>query len=80
MIVTGIHEAKTHLSRFLKQVERGEEVYIKRGNITIAKLVPCSDGAARKRPSAGTATSAPVTLSQDAFDPLSDEDLHEWGI
>ena len=43
MISAGIHEAKTHLSRLLKEVEKGEEVYIKRGNKPVAKLVPCTD-------------------------------------
>ena len=34
-----VHEAKTHLSRLLESVERGEEVVIMRSNVPIAKLV-----------------------------------------
>jgi len=36
----GVHEAKTHLSRLLLDVERGEEVVITRRGVTIARLVP----------------------------------------
>jgi prevent-host-death family protein len=34
-----VHEAKTHLSRLLESVERGEEVVIMRSNVPIARLV-----------------------------------------
>ncbi len=36
------HEAKTHLSRLLAQVESGEEVVIARAGKPIAKLVPAN--------------------------------------
>ncbi len=36
----GVHEAKTHLSRLLLDVERGEEVVITRRGVTVARLVP----------------------------------------
>lgn len=35
-----IHEAKTHLSRLLVRVERGEEIVIARGGRPIARLLP----------------------------------------
>ena len=34
------HQAKTHLSALIKEVETGEEVVIMRGNTPVAKLVP----------------------------------------
>ena len=37
-----IHKAKTHLSRILHQVQKGEEVTICRGAYPVAKIVPCS--------------------------------------
>jgi len=40
MAHVGVHEAKTHLSRLLRQVAAGEEVVITRGGAPIAKLVP----------------------------------------
>lgn len=35
-----VHEAKTHLSKLLARVERGEEIIIARNRRAIAKLVP----------------------------------------
>jgi prevent-host-death family protein len=37
--MVNIHEAKTHLSRLLKQVEQGEEITIARHGKPIAKIV-----------------------------------------
>ncbi len=39
-IVVGVHEAKTHLSRLLHDVESGAEVQINRGATPIARIVP----------------------------------------
>ena len=38
-----VYEAKTHLSRILREVESGEEVIIKRGNKKIAKILSARD-------------------------------------
>ena len=35
-----VHEAKTHLSRLIRESLRGEEVIISRGNQPLVKLVP----------------------------------------
>ena len=40
MTQVSVHEAKTHLSRLLHDVECGEEVIIARNGKPIAKLVP----------------------------------------
>ena len=42
-----IHEAKTHLSRLLGRVERGEEVIIARAGRPIARLLPFESKPAR---------------------------------
>ncbi len=39
MIQVTVHEAKTHLSRLLKQLEDGEEIIIAKGKKPVAKLV-----------------------------------------
>ena len=39
MSTVSVHEAKTHLSRLLQQVEAGEEVVITRGGEPVACLV-----------------------------------------
>jgi prevent-host-death family protein len=40
MTTVNIHEAKTHLSRLLAKVARGDEVIIARGGKPVARLVP----------------------------------------
>jgi prevent-host-death family protein len=35
-----IHEAKTHFSRIVERVERGEEIVISRAGEPVAKVVP----------------------------------------
>ena len=41
----GIHEAKTHLSRLLRDVENGGEVVLERGGRPIARIVPAVEAA-----------------------------------
>ncbi|MDQ8043401.1 MAG: type II toxin-antitoxin system Phd/YefM family antitoxin [Solirubrobacteraceae bacterium] len=36
----GVHEAKTHLSKLLAEVEAGEEVVITSRGVAVARLVP----------------------------------------
>lgn len=45
-----VHEAKTHLSRLLAQVEAGEEVVISRAGRPVARLVPYAERRAARRP------------------------------
>lgn len=40
MASVNIHEAKTHLSRLVEQVEAGEEIVIARAGRPVARLVP----------------------------------------
>lgn len=76
MTVT-IHQAKTHLSRLLQQVELGEEIVVCRGKQPIAKIVR-SDTGRPARPRVGQPTSPRFAIPDDAFAPLSDEDLKHW--
>lgn len=43
-----MHEAKTQLSRIIRQVERGEEVIIDRAGTPVAKIVPLVSRVDRK--------------------------------
>lgn len=40
MLTINIHEAKTHLSRFIEKAAAGEEIIIAKAGNPIAKLVP----------------------------------------
>jgi prevent-host-death family protein len=74
------HEAKTHLSSLLKRVEQGEEIEVRRGDQPIARLVPVDAAKAKTRPKVGTITSSPIQYSEDAFAPLTDEEMDRWGF
>jgi len=74
-----VHEAKTHLSRLLVEVEKGEVVVVRRGDRPIARLVPFQADRPR-RPAVGTITSAPVQATLDCFAPLAGDELAEWGL
>jgi prevent-host-death family protein len=50
MTQVNIHDAKTHLSRLLEQVEAGEEVVISRAGRPIARLVAYRALAKPRRP------------------------------
>lgn len=64
-----VHAAKTHLSRLLKRVEKGEEIVIARGAKPVAKLVPVTPPEATKKRVLGRyATGKPWT----------DEDWAAW--
>lgn len=39
----GVHEAKTHLSRLLREVERGVDVIVVRGEHPVARISRVSD-------------------------------------
>jgi prevent-host-death family protein len=72
-----VHQAKTNLSKLIKEAESGKEVVITRGKQPVAKIVPISKTAKKRIPGSmkGQLWSAP-----DAFDPLSDEELRELGF
>jgi len=45
-----VHEAKTHLSKYLSRVARGETIIVCRHNIPIAELRPVSRAGLARRP------------------------------
>ena len=44
-----VHEAKTHFSKLLKRVEKGESVLIARNGIPVAELRPISEKRIERR-------------------------------
>ena len=73
------HYAKTHLSRLLKEVQQGEEIVILNGQTPAGRLIAVAPNS-RRRPVVGTVTSEPVVCAEDAFAPLDDDALKEWGL
>lgn len=71
MINATIREAKTHLSRLLKQVQTGESVTILRGTVPVARLVPVRKP--RKRNLA--IYKDQFHVGPEFFDPLPEDEL-----
>lgn len=65
-----VHEAKTHLSRLLRQVEGGEPCLIKRGGVPVARLVPIEKPARSWGQYAGQ-----IEISADFDEPLPQDFL-----
>jgi prevent-host-death family protein len=75
MTTITIHQAKTHLSRLVAQVERGEEVIIARGKAPVARLVPYE----LDPPKRGFGSmKGRATLDDSFWEPLPEEELKLW--
>ncbi len=72
-----VHQAKTNLSRLIKEAEKGKDVVITRGKKPVARIVSIESAAKKRVPGSmkGQLWSAP-----DAFDPLTDEEMRELGF
>ena len=65
--MVNVHEAKTHLSRLLERVERGEEIVIARAGKPVAKLIPLEPIPRRR---AMGLYKGQIWMSDDFDDPL----------
>jgi prevent-host-death family protein len=74
--IVNIHEAKTHLSSLIAEVEAGEEITIARAGKPVAKLVPVKrrPGRAARRNLAG-ALKGKIWIGSDFDDPLPEDIL-----
>jgi prevent-host-death family protein len=70
-----IYEAKTQLSKLLRQVRAGQEVIIADAGTPVAKLVPIEQPKVARVLGADRGK---ITIAPDAFEPLSGEDLAAW--
>jgi prevent-host-death family protein len=69
MNVVTIHQAKTHLSKLIQAVLRGEEVVIARGKIPVARLTPLS-APNQSRPIGDL--KGRISIAEDFDEPLPD--------
>jgi prevent-host-death family protein len=73
-----VHQAKTHFSRLLKEAEAGQEVVVMRGKKPVAKIVAAESTFSRK--SLAGAYAKETHWDDDAFDPMTDEELIQSGL
>lgn len=70
-----VHQAKTNLSRLIKEAEEGKEVIIMRGKTPVARLVAfAGDNPVAK--TVKTETQSPA----GALEPFTEEELRELGL
>ena len=71
-----IHEAKTHLSRLVKEAAQGKEIIIAIAGKPIAKLVPLSPAVHRKRKPGKL--KGKLWIADDFDAPMTEAELAEW--
>jgi prevent-host-death family protein len=76
MTKVNIHEAKTHLSKYLARVKRGETIILCSRNEPIAELRPVKQRRTKRRP-IGLADGE-FTIPKEFFDPLPDEIINAF--
>ena len=68
MIRLNVHEAKTHLSRYLELIEKGETILLCKRNIPIAEIRPVA--AHRKQPRPIGLAKGKWKVTRKFFEPL----------
>ncbi len=71
-----IHKAKTNLSRLIEKACQGEEVIISRGKKPVVKLIAIEEQRGERKPGAWKGR---VSYTEDAFAPLTDQELKDLG-
>jgi prevent-host-death family protein len=72
--IVNVHEAKTHLSRLLEQVARGDDVVIAKAGKPVARLIPfAAPGQRRLGDDRGR-----VIIADDFDQPLPDDVLTDF--
>ena len=76
MIRLNIHEAKTHLSRYLARLKKGEIIVLCRRNVPIAEIRPLQPAEKRRRP-IGLARGR-FEVPPEFYEPLPEELQRAW--
>jgi len=71
MTTVNIHEAKTHFSKLIEQIQRGEEVVIAKAGVPVARLTPYTPDKPKIRPPGGMKGQGWIADDFDA--PLPDD-------
>jgi antitoxin (DNA-binding transcriptional repressor) of toxin-antitoxin stability system len=72
-----VHQAKTNLSRLIREACGGKEVVIARGKIPVVKLVPLSKERKKRVPGR---LKGKISYSSDVFKPLTAKERKSLGF
>ena len=75
MMRLNISDAKTHLSKYLERVERGETILLCRRNLPIAEIRPLTRSAGAPRP---VGIDRGMEIPPEFFEPLPDDVLRAF--
>jgi prevent-host-death family protein len=73
-----VHEAKTHLSRYLERVGRGEVFTICRNNVPVAELRAVPTAMQRRGLRSLGLHKGQVQVAPTFFEPLDEDELQRW--
>ena len=76
MVRLNVHEAKTHLSRYLDRVEQGETILLCRHNRPIAEIRPLPNPERHQR--IFGVDKGKLVVPPEFFEPLDDETLERF--
>jgi antitoxin (DNA-binding transcriptional repressor) of toxin-antitoxin stability system len=71
MVRLNVHEAKTHLSRYLERIARGETILLCKRNVPVAEIRPLP--ARREEPRPIGLAKGRIKIPRSFFRPLPDE-------
>jgi len=77
MTKINVHEAKTHLSRYLKRALKGERIVVCNRNVPIIEFTPVGAASKKRRPRIG-GFKGEVSIPKGFWDPLPDEVLRAF--
>ncbi|MFM9966629.1 MAG: type II toxin-antitoxin system Phd/YefM family antitoxin [Planctomycetaceae bacterium] len=75
-----IDEASSNLPKVLNELEAGSEVIISRDDKPVARLVRLAEVPPKRRRRVGETRGPKFHIPDEAFAPLTDEELKEWGL
>jgi len=76
-----LNEAREHLDELLDRAERGEEIVIERAGKVPMQLVPLTKAGSTPEKRIGGQNLLGVTyVAPDWNAPMTEEELHEWGM
>ncbi len=79
MTKLNIHEAKTHLSKYVARVQEGETIILCKNDIPVAQITPLPKKKRPKRKLFGLGKDKVINMDH-FFDPLTEEDLPGMGL
>ncbi len=72
-----VHQAKTNLSRLIREAENGKDVVIARGKKPVVKIIALKNGSKKRVPGR---LKGKIHIHPSFFEPMTKEELAEWGI